>query len=373
MRVGYLSAMNYHSWGAFSGIVHAMHRELSERPGIELLDLGAARPQGGLPARIATRLGLLRHRYDMRRASERERFRAHLHAQLQRTKPDVLFAPVAAAGIALIETDLPMVYCSDATFRLLESTYHLRAAPEIAEFRERSERAAIRRANRLLYPSKWAAESAIQDYGASRDRVDLAPFGANLLEMPSTEGLFDRSPSRKDLRLLFVGREYDRKGGPIALETIASLHARGCRARLSLVGCVPPQPAEGVEALGFFDKDDPQQAARLADLFRSSHILVFPTRADCSPVSLCEASAYGLPVVSTNVGGIPEILDDDPSLLLPLEARGEAFATAILELIENPERYRALAKSRRRRFEEDLNWQTWAERAERSLGRALEG
>ncbi len=106
--------------------------------------------------------------------------------KIRAVSPDVVFAPAGSTFAWNVPAGVPLVYASDATFRLIED-YHpnyrnlSRAARETSE---RLERDTIARADLILYPSQWAAESAVRDYGADPARVHVVPWGANLKEAP---------------------------------------------------------------------------------------------------------------------------------------------------------------------------------------------
>ncbi|MCA8926129.1 MAG: glycosyltransferase family 4 protein [Planctomycetes bacterium] len=368
MRVGYLSAKNYTSRTSFSGIVHAMRVALGKRERLTVIDLGPEARR--LRERFKRRVGLGMRDPDLRHPRQLDRFSRELNRQLAQRHLDVLFAPVASVELGVVESSLPAVYASDATFHLLNGFYDLGFDAARVALEEAHERAAIARATRLLYPSRWAAQSAVRDYGAREDRIDLAQFGANVLEVPDAATLA-RDPARGPLRLLFVRRDYRRKGGAIAVEATAALRARGHDARLTVVGCVPPRAAEGVTVIPYLNKDDPAQARTLRELYRDAHFFVFPTRADCSPISLCEAAAFGLPAVCTDLAGIPDIVAEGAGVLMPLEADGAAYAERIHALLADPRRYAALTDATRRAYDERLNWDAWAARAEASLRQAV--
>ena len=81
---------------------------------------------------------------------------------------DVLFAPVGSTLIAdLPPSDIPVVYCSDATVRLMLDYYdwYGTPSPRVRDRAIASEAAAMRRADLLTFPTQWAARSAIDDYG----------------------------------------------------------------------------------------------------------------------------------------------------------------------------------------------------------------
>ena len=187
MRVGYLSAKNYHSRKTFSGIVHAMRQSLGERPEVEVVDLGPPPPPKGL-ARFTAKLGGGHQPFDLSTTSGRTRYADHVRERLDEEPADVLFAPVASVALSSVRIDLPVVYASDATFKLLATHYDLGLSHTQQRFRQGCEQAAIHRATRLIYSSSWAADSAIQDYGVDPERVEVIPFGAYIEEVPPPRG-----------------------------------------------------------------------------------------------------------------------------------------------------------------------------------------
>jgi glycosyltransferase involved in cell wall biosynthesis len=76
--------------------------------------------------------------------------------------------------------------------------------------------------------------------------------------------------------------------------------------------------------------------AELPPLYRSASIVVNPSRADNMPVSLLEAFASGVPVVSTNVGGVPYMAQDQVTAMLVPAAQPQAMADAMLRVLNEP-------------------------------------
>jgi glycosyltransferase involved in cell wall biosynthesis len=213
----------------------------------------------------------------------------------------------------------------------------------------------------VIYSSAWAARSAIEDYGADPAKIHVVPFGANIDEPPAREVVLARKQSEQ-CRLLFLGVDWVRKGGDIAFETLLKLEELGIRAELVVCGCTPPQGVahERMKIIPFLDKNDERQRKELEQLLMSADFLLLPTRADCTPIVFCEASAFGLPVVATNTGGVPEVVrEGENGFLLPYEARGEAYAEVIARVYHDDERYAELVRASRAAFEERLNWDAW--------------
>ena len=227
--------------------------------------------------------------------------------RLRETPCDVIFAPVASVEIASIKTDVPVVYYSDITWADIVDYY-----PEFSSVSpwgraegERIEAAAIAHASAAVYPSEWAVNSACKHYGASRETTFKVSFGANLNDPPSRESALDR---RLDglVNLLLVGVDWKRKGGPIAYECLTSLLSRGVDARLTLLGCTPPKgfAHPNFRVIPFLSKHDPEQRNQIRQLFLEAHFMLLPTRADATPIVTCEASAFGLPTIAADTGGL---------------------------------------------------------------------
>jgi glycosyltransferase involved in cell wall biosynthesis len=75
----------------------------------------------------------------------------------------------------------------------------------------------------------------------------------------------------------------------------------------------------------------------LLRLYAEADIFVFPTLADCAPLSVPEAMAAALPVVTTDVGAIPEMVRDGEQGFIVRPGDADALAAAILRLVQSPE------------------------------------
>ncbi|WP_454618219.1 glycosyltransferase family 4 protein [Bradyrhizobium cenepequi] len=286
--------------------------------------------------------------------------------KIRAASPDIVFAPAGSAFAWSVPDNVPLVYASDATFRLIED-YHpnyrnlTRAARETSE---RLERDTIARADLILYPSQWGAESAVRDYGADPARVHVVPWGANLKEAPARESVLGcRRPG--PVRMLLVGVNWKEKGADIAVETLAELNNRGVKAELVICGCTPPEPVtqDGLTIIPYLDKNDPAQRDRLEQLYRDADFFLLPTRADCFPMVLCEAAAHGVPSIARATGGVPyAVREGKTGVLVSPDATKADYAAVIAEIFANPDRLTRLKQSSRDTYETQLNWQAWGQR-----------
>lgn len=293
-------------------------------------------------------------------------YAADASRKIRAVLPDVVFAPAGSTFAWNVPAGIPLVYASDATFRLVEN-YHpnyrdmTRAARDVAD---RLERDTIARANLLLYPSHWAAESAMRDYGAASAKVHVIPWGANLDHAPERNTLLHER-REGPCRLLFIGANWEDKGADIAVGTLNELKAMGVDAELVICGCTPSKPCavEGLTIIPFLNKADPDQRARLGQLYRDADFFLLPTRADCYGIVFCEAAAHGIPSIAPATGGVAgAICDGETGILLSPSGVAADYAAVVAAIFRNPQRLADLKKSCRDAFEARLNWQAWGRR-----------
>lgn len=366
-----MSAADPRRMSAWSGILYFMARSLERWCGeVELL--GPVTPPADVVYRAVGRarrvLGLPYVPWAHR--ARRARSFGRIFEDRLRDGYDVIFAPAAAIEIAELSAGIPVVYSSDTTYALLAGSYPGYAPPTPARFEEGNalEQSAISRAAALVYPSEWAARSALDDYGASPDAVHVFPYGANLTAPPSAERV-RTEPQPGGCRLLFIGRDWERKGGEMAVAVLDALRDRGVDATLTVVGCDPPVRHPAVRSVGLLRKDHPTEGARLERLLAASDFLLLPTTAECFGIVFCEASAYGLPSIAPRSGGVGgAVVDGENGFLIEQAADPDAYAEVIARLMADPGELSSLRASSRRRFEAELNWDVWGRRMAEVLG-----
>jgi len=203
------------------------------------------------------------------------------------------------------------------------------------------------------------------NYDVDPDKVKVVPYGANLFA-GLNEADIRRLVKNKDYgicKLLFVGVDWIRKGGEIALRTARLLNERGLRAELHIVGIDSSHKfPEFVKSHGFISRKTEAGKERLHQLFSEAHFLIQPSRAENFGVVFAEASSFGLPSLATEVGGIPSAIRDNRNgKLFRLDQGAESYAEYIMECLASRERYQALAISSFREYRQRLNWSTAGE------------
>src|SRR2546425_641601 len=270
---------------------------------------------------------------------------------------DAIVAIWNPADIASLETDIPIALVLDATFALQHDYY-----PQYSNLwkwsthqADKVEEMAYQNATALLFSSDWAARSALEDYAVDPQKVHTIFFGANLDTIPSREMVLAKKKSER-CRLLFMGVGWERKGGEIAFETLLKLEEMGIGAELIIFGMTLPGEFghERMVGIPFLDKNVERQSKEIEKLYMMSDFLLLPTRADCTSFVFNEANAFGLPVITTETGGVPYVISNgENGYVLPYRARGSEYAQIIAEIYQDEQRYTALVQSSRAAFERD--------------------
>jgi len=275
---------------------------------------------------------------------------------------DVTFACAVTPLCAHLTRHGPTVFVSDATLVSMIDYYpRLKAlAPWLKKRAAGLETRCIQTATIAHFPSVWATQSAAHDHGGSADRIVQLPWGANLV---ATEYTAPERRPKDDWRLLFIGADWPRKGGDIALDAVTEMRRRGHAVHLDVVGSGPaiPRQVEGVTFHGFLDKNVPADNERLQALFKSAHVFFLPTQFEALGIVFAESASFALPSVSYRTGGVPSIVEDgETGVLLDEGASASQFADALIALLSDRERYVQMSNAALEASRTRLNWAAWA-------------
>ncbi len=261
--------------------------------------------------------------------------------------------PAALAGRAI---RTPYIVVTDVTpvqyDAMAEGYQHKpdRFAPT-AWWKDRVNRRVFQRAARCVGWSSWVTKSYVDDYGVRPELTDVIPPGVDT----SVWRPGDDTPDDSEVRLLFVGGDLERKGGDILVDLMESLPDN---VSLTLVTKTPVASSERIRVIDDIGPNDP----RLIELFRSSDVFVLPTKAETFGIAAVEASASGLPVVATDVGGLSDIVGEGSSGFLTPLGDHRALVAALDRLVGDAELRRRFGRAGRQRAVESFDGATNARR-----------
>lgn len=367
LKIAYISvydANDVHNW---SGLGYYIAKTLEKNVG-ELDYIGNLTTKKFLEyeiKRVANKL-LFNKRYDSNITPKVVKsYAEEITRQLEGKKYDLIFCP-GTIPVANLKTNTPIVIWTDSCQPGLLDFYDSKDKLSEESFRHgvEIEKLVLDNCALTVFSSEWAASIAINYHKVSSSKVKVIPFGANIDKQYSRDEISNLISHRnKDVcKLLFVGVDWIRKGGEIALKTAEALNEKGLNTELSIVGCEPivknPLP-DFVKPLGFISKSTEEGRQKLNKLFEESHFLIVPSQAEAYGLVFCEANAFGVPAIATNVGGITTIIRNDINgrTFSPNGAITE-YSDYIFNLMVNYSEYKNLALSSYNEFRNRLNWDT---------------
>jgi glycogen synthase len=340
--------------GTFSGSTPNLVDALATRADVHAIDvLPWARDVRLAPARLSATIasGRLATGADWSRTVPWSKAVARrVDAELRRHRPDAVL--VVQSYPLLREPGGPYAVYTDRTAiegQRIDPRFRTPTPPDWLAL----EAETLRGAARVLTFGGSAARSAMDDYGIPEERVEVVGTGPNAPPHPPR----DRA---RCTRLLFVGVEWERKGGEILLQALPLVRARLPDVELTIVGASPaPVPAR-VTVLGRIG------AAAVAAAQHQADLHVMPSLAEPYGIVHAEAILSGLPTIGSTVGSQPEIIGAAGRVVPPGDA--PALAHTIIEVAEHYDDVVAATLARREDMQDRWSWPTVAGRILDGLG-----
>lgn len=222
------------------------------------------------------------------------------------------------------------------------------AAPDGNARMLRLQALAYRFAHRVVANSRAAADAVARD-SVPQARIRVVPNGIDI-------GAYARATRRTPRRVITtVANLRPIKGHDALLQAAVAVLSARPDAVFQLAGEGPLRPALEARARSLGIERQIRflgQCGDVAGVLRDSDVFVLPSLMEAFPNALMEAMAAGLPVVATEVGGIPELIEHDRNGLLVPPGRPDALAGALLALIDDPARADRLAAAARTTVEQ---------------------
>jgi glycosyltransferase involved in cell wall biosynthesis len=270
----------------------------------------------------------------------------HCRSYFAATRPDLLHVFTPDAGAALMiraghELGLPVLYHELGTPRYMPALegYYRRLEkylPLCAEVAALSPRLAAQWAERLPGVRRVSVLPLIVDAGDVR-----AP---SVRKKETGETVFG-----------YAARVEEGKGPLVLIEALAGLSRDEAPALLRLAGTGPqlPEARARVRALGLEEACEfvaPYTEPAGRDAFmRTLDVFILPSLAEGTPNAVVEAMAAGLPVIASEVGGIPDLLTSDSGIIVP-PGDGAALAAAMRRLASDPALRASMGRAARERY-----------------------
>ncbi|NJN55405.1 MAG: glycosyltransferase family 4 protein [Anaerolineae bacterium] len=280
---------------------------------------------------------------------------------IRRAQADVLLfntqVPAAIAG-KLVQKQ-PYLLCTDITpiqYNQMGAQYGHRADNKglLSRYKHWVNVNLLRNAAYFLPWSTWTRDSLVNDYEVPLEKTEVIAPGVDL----GTWRPFVHTKNGP-LRILFVGGDFYRKGGDVLFDAFHSLPHGS--AELHLVTRTQMEPETHIRVYNDLKPNSPE----LIGLYQTADVFVLPSRAEAFGIAAVEASAVGLPIVATDVGGLTDIVVSGKTGFLVKPGDATELSERLHQLATNPGLRQRLGEASRQRAEQRFD-------ARRNAARMLE-
>ena len=363
MKIVYVSIEDANNKNSWSGTTHYLYKDLKKNN--EIINISPIKANDfifkiiyKILSKVSGKIFLYsRNKYVAKLYSN------YINKKLEKIDGYDCILSIGTLPTAFLKVNKPIFMYTDATFDGIKNYY--KEFSNLSKLTEKEgyqlEKIALENYSKIFYSSQWAKDSAIKYYEIPEEKIKVIPFGLNMDEVPKKSEIIqniNKKFNQKRIKLLFIGKDYDRKGGAIAVEVTKNLNMKGYDVELTIVGCSPPIEISNITIISYVNKNNEKEYKVYEKLLKESHFLIHPTKADCSSMVSIEANSYGIPSIISNTGGIPTIVKNNINgILIKNYEESEEFVEKIQFFIENREDYKNLSQKTREYFENNLTWE----------------
>lgn len=313
--------------------------------------------------------GLIRGDDDLKRVSSRDGIVLHAHDWLTHF----------CARELKHEFKLPLVATIHATEYGRNAGIYTEMQREIAS----TEWQLTYEAWRVIVCSRFMEAEVQEQFQLPTDKTDVIPNGVKAEKLdfdfaPEEAARFRAELARRDEKLLFfVGRMVPEKGADLLIKALPRIRNRVPEVRLVMVGGGNSEHLkklatdQGVASIVTFTGFVPDDF--LLRLYRVIDIACFPSLYEPFGIVALEAMAAGVPMVVSDAGGLPEVVENGVTGIVVRRGDSAAIADAIVGLLRDPPRARLLADAGVNRVREQFDWSAIAARTSAVYERVWQG
>lgn len=206
----------------------------------------------------------------------------------------------------------------------------------------------------FIFPmSKWLANSFIEDFKADTNKVIPVGAGINLPRIKQPE---IKNPDKPII--LFVGKDFERKGGYVLLEAFKEVKKKLKNAELVIAGPshISNLP-DGARCEGFISKQSEEGIEKLLTLYSRATIFALPSLYEPFGIAFAEAMAHKLPCIGTNNCAMPEIIDDGINGFIVEPNDSKLLADRICTLLEDHQLREVMGESAYNKYYSNYRWE----------------
>jgi len=194
--------------------------------------------------------------------------------------------------------------------------------------------------------SSHVSNSLLEDYGLDPQRVACVRAGSNL--QIDADGIDEDRFETKNI--LFVGKDWQRKGGPELLAAFEIVRRAHPDAQLTIVGCSPRVDVPNCSVVGRV----PREAVHR--YFQKASVFCLPSRLEPFGIVFVEAMQYQLPIVATRLGAVPDLVIEGETGYTVDVGDVDRLALVLIDLLDDPQKCRRFGQRALETAQTKYNW-----------------
>lgn len=223
-----------------------------------------------------------------------------------------------------------------------------------------NEKQTLQSAALVFTMSNHVSQSLEDHYHIPKEKIIRVNAGYNISPVQNVDlGRFERE------RILFIGVDWELKGGPDLLKSFRRLRQYHPQATLTIVGCNPGISEPGVEIVGRVSQAD------VPKYLATSTVFCMPSKRDAFGIVYLEAMLAGLPVVGLKLGAVPDFIIDGENGYAIEPGNIQELTSRLEELITDPEKCRRMGEKGRQLVEAEYTWSRTQQKMWHSIKRIV--
>ncbi len=206
------------------------------------------------------------------------------------------------------------------------------------------------------------SKSIIEDYSCSPDKVSCVYCSANV-QITKNESFEKNRFSKKNI--LFVGADWQRKGGPVLVEAFKIVLNTYPEATLTIVGGAPKIDVPNCKVVGEIP------LAEVKEYFKQASVFCLPTTLEPFGIVFLEAMAHKLPIIATNIGAIPDFVIEGKNGHMVEPNNPQQLARKIIELIGSADTCKTFGEHGHKLFWDTYTWEKTGVRIRKNIEKFL--
>ncbi|WP_100627188.1 glycosyltransferase family 4 protein [Algoriphagus formosus] len=212
-----------------------------------------------------------------------------------------------------------------------------------------------KKATATFYSSEWALNTA-QNTEWVNSPTYFIPYGIGVEKNITDEELLrSKNKQNNNLQMVWIGLDAERKGLKKSIDIVKLLNLKGVNTTLNVIG-INGKSSDNIRFYGKLSKKNKNELLLFQQILIEADLMLFLTKADCTPMVIGEALSYAVPVISHDVGGIASLMNEDCGKLFDLKATAEQISEWIVTYQQKPEKKEAMQEAALAFAHDKLSW-----------------